>query len=101
MAALTYTLLGHRVSRSRIEPTPHHREAIAAMEPPRNGQQLLRLLGTVNWFAQHIPDFARVARPLYDLLEGCRFKRKPKRQPIRIENFDARWGPAQENAFLT
>mmetsp|Transcript_17701 Transcript_17701/g.47072 ORF Transcript_17701/g.47072 Transcript_17701/m.47072 type:complete len:82 (-) Transcript_17701:5703-5948(-) len=33
------------------------------------------------------------------MLEGVRFHKKAKRTPVVIPNFEARWGPDQQEAF--
>jgi hypothetical protein len=37
---------------------------------PTNVEEVRKLLGLVGYYRRYIPDFARTARPLFDLLQG-------------------------------
>ncbi len=54
----------------------------------------------MNFFADFIEDFANRAKPLYSLLQGSGFnKKKSKRKPVVIPDFEEKWGPDQAKAW--
>ncbi|KAA8495183.1 Transposon Ty3-I Gag-Pol polyprotein [Porphyridium purpureum] len=93
---------GHSAKGGEIAPGREHVNGIANLTEPRSAEALLRFLGLCNWFSSHVPGFAEITRPLYDVLAGTRWnaKRRNRFERIVIEDFDARWGESQRNAWL-
>jgi transposase InsO family protein len=77
--------LGHQVSEHGVQLHPENLKAIEEMQPPRTKKELERFLGLGNYFAKFLPNFARIAEPLFTL------KRKHAR------NFA--WLPQHQAAF--
>eukprot|EP00171_Calliarthron_tuberculosum_P011706 IDg11706t1 len=96
----TATVLGHTVTPDGIKPSNSHVQAINDLQEPKNGAELLRFLGLMNFFADFIEDFANRAKPLYELLEGSGFnKKKAKSKPVVIKEFEKKWGSDQAKAW--
>ena len=47
--------------------TPRLVEKIKTAERPRTRKELLRFMGLVNYFREHVQGFAEIAEPLYEL----------------------------------
>lgn len=76
--------LGHLIDHSGVRPDPDKVEAISQLPPPRNVQELKRVLGMVNYLGKYIPALATIGQPLYELL--------------KMKNIWT-WGPSQQSAF--
>ena len=57
-------------------------KGIAEMAPPTNYNEIQRFLGATGFFQRFIKNYAQIARPLYDLLEGE--TSKSKAQPVNL-----------------
>jgi hypothetical protein len=67
---------------------------------PRNGTDLLRLLGVLNFFREFFEGGALRMALLYKVLAGTGWNnKKRKRERIRIEDWDNRWVEDQRRAF--
>ena len=64
------TFLGHKVSEEGMKPREEGLRSIAEMAPPWNYTKIRRFLGATGFFWRFIKNYARIARPLNDLLEG-------------------------------
>jgi len=42
--------------------------AVAALEPPSTVRELRQYLGVASWYRRFVPDFAKIVKPLNDLL---------------------------------
>ncbi|KAA8491611.1 Retrovirus-related Pol polyprotein from transposon 17.6 [Porphyridium purpureum] len=95
------TVLGHAVSAGTIRPSDEHVQSIRDLQEPRDAAALVRFLGLVNWFSQHIPRFAEMVQPLYDVLKGTGWNRKKRGrwERIIIKDFTDRWGTQQQQAW--
>jgi hypothetical protein len=94
------SVLGHHVSFGKIRPGVDHQNAMEHFREPRNGTDLLRFLGVLNFFGEFIEDGARRMAPLYQVLTGTGWnKKKRKRERIRIADWESRWGDDQRRAF--
>ena len=95
------TVLGHTITRNGIMPSEDHLKAIRNLKEPKNGSELLRFLGLVNFFGDFVENFANRAMPLYDLLKGSGIKKKKgKRTLVKIPDFEKKWGSDQKEAWL-
>src|SRR5258706_845274 len=61
-------LLGQRVSRLGISTHREKIDAVDAMKPPTKVKELQMFLGFVNYFANYIPFYMWITKPLYRLL---------------------------------
>ena len=83
--------LGHKVLEERMKPGDEGLKSIAEMAPPHNYTEIRRFLGATGFFRRFIKNYAQIARPLNDLLEGeaSKWKTRPvDLPPEAIEAFN-------------
>ena len=68
--------LGHKVSVARMEPGTNGLKGIAEIVPPATYTQVWKFLGMTGYFRHFIKGYARIAKPLNDLLQGENSKLK-------------------------
>ena len=68
--------LGHKVSAAEMEPDTEGLNGIAEIAPPTTYTQVHKFLGTTGYFRCFIKGYARIAKPLNDLLQGENSKLK-------------------------
>ena len=78
--SLTY--LGHEISTKGMLPEQEGIKSIAEMAPPTTVTGVRRFIGVTGYFHQFIKNFARIAKPLQDLL-GCE-NAKLKNHPVTL-----------------
>ena len=78
--------LGMEISAQGVEPGWRNVQVIENYPPPANVHQLRRYLGLLTFFRRFVPEFARKAQLLYDLLKS----------DVRYQ-----WMAEEENAFVT
>lgn len=61
--------LGHKCSKQGVSPDPGRVECVKNIPPPKNVKQLQSFLGLVNYYRKFIPNAARIALPLTELLK--------------------------------
>lgn len=67
--------LGHTISRLGVRTDPAKVAAVQNWKTPVSMQAVRQFLGLVGYYRKYIPNFAAVARPLYQLTErGHEFK---------------------------
>ena len=71
--SITYRC-GYKIDNNGFIPDPRSAEMIKAMTKPLNGEELTRSIGAMRWMSIAIPDFARIAKPLQDLLTSIAAK---------------------------
>ena len=76
------TFLGHKVSEEGMKPGEEGLKSIAKMAPLWNYTKIRRFLSTTRFFWHFIKNYAHIARPLNDLLEGEASKWKA--QPVDL-----------------
>lgn len=59
--------LGHVLDGRGIRPPKHYLDAVAKMALPRTRTEARSWLGVTGYFREHIPDYARIARPWTDV----------------------------------
>ena len=93
--------LGHVVSKNGYKPNLSNIEAITLLQdkPPRTIGELRKLLGLVGYYRKYIPGFAKVAKPLTDLLRTDGTKKPPGNQRKRAPN-NARGGQLPSNTQI-
>ena len=80
------TFLGFDFNRDGHRPTEQCLPKIEGLTPPRTRRQLQSFLGVIGYYRAHIPNFAKIADPLYQLL------------PVKSK---FHWDGAQQQAFET
>ena len=97
------TYLGHVVSEKGIETDPEKIAALTTWPEPQTVKDLRSFLGFTGYYRRFVKDYAKIAKPLNDLLVGHHAgvsvqgkKKKKKRSSIPWI-----WGPAQQGAFDT
>ena len=68
--------LGHKVSAAGMEPGTDSLKGIAEISPPVTYTQVRKFLGATGYFRRFIKGYARIAKPLNDLLQGENSKLK-------------------------
>ena len=62
--------LGHKVSAAGMEPGTNGLKGIVEIVPPATYTQVRKFLGVTGYFRRFIKGYARIAKPLNDLLQG-------------------------------
>ena len=83
------TFLGHKVSEEGMKPREEGLRSIAEMAPPWNYMEIRRFLGATRFFQRFIKNYAHIARPLNDLLEGKASKWKAQLVDLTPEAVEA------------
>ena len=85
------TFLGHEVSADGMRPGVLNLKGIAKMAPPANYTEVRRFLGMTGFFRWFIKNYACIAKPLNNILEGEASKLKSKAvtlPPDALEAFE-------------
>ena len=77
------TYLGHLVSENGIETDPEKTEAIRTWPIPKTVKDVRAFLGFTGYYRRFIQNYARIARPLNDLLIGHCTNKKSKKSRSR------------------
>ena len=72
------TFLGHEISADGMKPGTLNLKGITEMAPPANYTEVRCFLGMTRFFRRFIKNYARIAKPLNDILEGEASKMKSK-----------------------
>ena len=83
------TFLGHEVSANSMQPGDINLKGIAEMAPPANYTEVRRFLGMTGFFRRFIRNYARIAKPLNDILEGEASKLKSEAVSLPSDALDA------------
>ena len=83
------TFLGHEVSAYGMMPGNLNLKGIAEMAPPANYTEVRRFLGMTGFFWRFIKNYARIAKPLNDILEGEASKLKSEAITLSLDALDA------------
>ncbi|CAL1291955.1 unnamed protein product [Larinioides sclopetarius] len=75
---------GYIIENGTIKPSPFKTQAVQKFPQPQNPKQIQSFLGLTGYFRKFIPNYARIARPLSDLLR---------------DNIAFNFGPEQVAAF--
>jgi Reverse transcriptase (RNA-dependent DNA polymerase) len=73
-------LLGHRVSHGLLRPSDNHTAVFANFKEPRNASELLRFIGLMIFFGEHVESAADRLAPLYEVLVGTGWNRKKRKK---------------------
>ena len=74
--------MGHKVSVAGMEPGTEGLKGIAKIAPPATYTQVNKFLGAMGYFCRFIKGYAKIAKPLNDLLQGENSKLKS--HPVRL-----------------
>jgi hypothetical protein len=69
-AAPSLEILGHTISATGVAPMADHAAKIENCPPLQDIKQLQCFLGIVNFYCRFLPKFAKILKPLTDLLKG-------------------------------
>ncbi|KAK3105624.1 hypothetical protein FSP39_002098 [Pinctada imbricata] len=61
--------LGHIISKNGVEVDPEKTRIVSEFPAPKKQKQVRSFLGMANYYRRFIPNFAKIASPLYDLLK--------------------------------
>ena len=81
--------LGHEISADGMKPGTLNLKGIAEMAPPANYTEVRHFLGMTGFFRRFIKNYARIAKPLNDILEGEASKMKSKAVTLPSEAMEA------------
>ena len=83
------TFLGHEISTDGMKPGTLNLKGIAEMAPPANYTEVRHFLGMTGFFRSFIKNYARIAKPLNDILEGEASKMKSEAVTLPSEAMEA------------
>ena len=83
------TFLGHEISADVMRLGMANLKAIAEMAPPKTYTEIRRFTGMTGFFRQFIKGYAKIAKPLNDLLEGKASKLKNEELELTLEALQA------------
>ena len=83
------TFLGHEISADGMIPGNLNLKGIAEMAPSANYMEVRRFLGMTGFFRRFIKNYARIAKPLNDILEGEASKLKSEAITLPPDALDA------------
>lgn len=119
-SATKCTLLQHEakwcgkiISARGVSHDPERVAALAALPPPVTAADALQFLASVNWMRSSIPEYARMAAPLYQIVEAAQkrsredavakggrpSRARSKAALKRYELIDFGWSAEHEDAF--
>src|SRR5262245_24085359 len=61
--------LGHEISKEGINTDPEKIEVMKNLPTPKNRKNIQEVMGLFQYYKAFVPNFARIAAPLYDLLK--------------------------------
>ena len=81
--------LGHKISTDGMKPSTLNLKGIAEMAPLANYTEVRCFLGMTGFFRRFIKNYARIAKPLNDILEGEASKMKSEAVTLPLEALEA------------
>ena len=93
-------ILGQKIDKDGIKTSDAHVSAVRKLVEPGGGEELMRFLGLMNYFAEFVDHFAELAAPLHEALKGTGFNLKKRRgQRLVIPDWQSRWGQRQKRSW--
>ena len=93
--------LGFHVSERGITTDSEKISAMTEWEIPDNDKDLHSFLGLAEYYRKFVKDFAKIAKPLYDILNVNRSKKRIRTTQEDKRAFKDKWTPACTEAFET
>ena len=90
--------LGHVVSQSGVETDPDKLSALSSWPVPNNVKALRSFLGFTGYYRRFVKDYARIVKPLNDLLVGHPTQKPVSKKRKRVA-VQWKWGDAEQSAF--
>jgi hypothetical protein len=91
-------LLGHRVSHGLVRPSDDHTAVFANFKEPRNASALLRFIGLVVFFGEHVESAADRLAPIFEVLVGTGWNRKKRKNRRWLSLIGRRGGRSLRSA---
>ena len=63
-----FLYLGHRIDKEGVRPDPQKIEVIQKWITPRTIKELRAFIGFTGYYRKYVEKYAKMARPLYDLI---------------------------------
>jgi RNase H-like domain found in reverse transcriptase/Reverse transcriptase (RNA-dependent DNA polymerase)/Integrase zinc binding domain len=101
---------GAMIGPDGIKPNLQKVAAVANWPVPQDVQDLMGFLGLTNYFRRLICDYARIAKPLTDLVRdipvetpayGGKARKGAYKQALKATSLKDKWGEEQRKAFVT
>jgi hypothetical protein len=70
LVAVSTTWCGYHIDPTGYKPDPRSSEVIHAMQCPKTGEDLAKVIGILRWMASSIPNLSGKLRPMQDVLES-------------------------------
>ena len=93
--------VGHIVSEQGIETDPEKIEKVRDWPRPETPEDVRRFLGFCGYYRRFVRDFAKIAKPLNELMPSPLKKQKGKKSSAASTRKPWQWGDEQESAFQT
>jgi len=93
--------VGHIVSAAGIEADPDKIEKVRNWPTPADADATRTFLGFSGYYRKFIKDYAKIAKPLNEILQDIRGKRKSRRRKLEDPDRKFKWEEAQQQAFDT
>lgn len=92
--------LGHVLSGAGIGPDPGKIDKVVNWPKPKDELDVQKFLGLVSYYRRFIPDYAKIAHPLQQLVtpDACKKKKDRSLAAIRKKHFP--WTPEAQKAFV-
>ena len=91
--------LGHVVSENGVETDPDKLDALTSWPEPKNVKELRSFLGFTGYYRRFIKNYAKIAKPLNDLLVGHSTIKDAQGKKKKKKVAPWQWGSAQQTAF--
>ena len=91
--------LGHIISDKGLKADPDKITAIKDWPQPKSVKQIRQFLGLSGFLRRYIKDYAIIARPITDLLQGYSNKKQSRSSNLKLEKEHFVWGKDQQAAF--
>ena len=91
--------LGHIISEQGLSKDESKVQAICDWSPPTSIKQVRRFLGTCGFLRRYIQNYATLAQPLTDLLQGYSNKKSNRAANRKLEQSKFIWTNKEQEAF--
>ena len=99
---LQVLFLGHTLSKEGISPNPEKVQKVKDWPVPSNAKEVHSFLGLVSYYCQFIPQFAKWANPLHELIHPVAMKKtraRIKLPPLQQNLLPFEWTPIHQESF--